>query len=68
MPTKIGSLLFYTVEELAEKFKANPATIYGYIRSGTLSAKRFGKQYQIEQRQLEKFFVGDLAEVGHGKN
>lgn len=58
MPTEIGSLTFYTVEELATKFKISPATIYGYIHSGALPAKRFGKHFQIEQRHLEKFLVG----------
>ncbi len=64
MPTQIGNLTFYTVEELAEKFKISPATIYGYIRSGALSAKRFGKHFQIEQSHLEKFLVGS----GHEEN
>lgn len=58
MPTQMGTLAFYTVEELAEKFKISPATIYGYIRSGTLPAKRFGKHFQIEQGHIEQFLVG----------
>lgn len=57
MPTELGSLIFYTVDELAEKFKVNPMTIYGYIRSGALPAKRFGKQYQIAQSQIEAFLM-----------
>ena len=64
MPTEIGTLVFYTVEELAAKFKISPHTIYEYIRSGALAAKRFGRQYQIEQGQLEKFLVGSE----HGKD
>ena len=56
MPTEIGSLVFYTVEELASKFKVSPHTIYEYIRSGRLPAKRFGRQYQISQHGIESFF------------
>ena len=44
MPTETGTLVFYTVEELA--------------------VKRFGRQYQIEQSQLEKFLIGSE----HGKD
>ena len=59
MPTEIGSITFYTVEELADKFKTSHATIYGYIRAGTLPAKRFGKQYQIAESHVTKFLIGD---------
>ena len=57
MPTEIGTLVFYTVEELAAKFKVSPHTIYEYIRSGKLLAKRFGRQYQISQQSIGKFLT-----------
>lgn len=57
MPIEVGELKFYTVEDLAKKFKVSTATIYGYIRSGRLSAQRFGRNYQILESSLEKFFT-----------
>ncbi len=58
MPTQVGESLFYTVEELAKKFKVSPATIYEYIKSGDLPARRFGRKYQIAENALEKFLTG----------
>lgn len=58
MPTKIGTLVFFTVEELAKTFRVSPHTVYEYIRSGRLPAKRFGRQYQISQQAIERFLVG----------
>ena len=58
MPTQLGDSLYYTVEELAKKFRISPATIYEYIKSGQLPARRFGKKYQIAERNLERFLAG----------
>ncbi|MBI4056892.1 MAG: helix-turn-helix domain-containing protein [Elusimicrobia bacterium] len=57
MSIAIGNLTFYTVEDLAKKFKVSPATIYEYIKSGKLQAKRFGRKYQISQVAIEKYLT-----------
>ncbi|MBI4052158.1 MAG: helix-turn-helix domain-containing protein [Elusimicrobia bacterium] len=57
MPTEIGKLTFYTVEELSKKFKVSPVTVYEYIKSGKLPAKRFGRKYQISQDTVEKYLT-----------
>ena len=57
MPTQIGNLIFYTVEEVAEKFKVSPATIYSYIKSGKLAAKQFGRRFQIPFSAIEKYWA-----------
>ena len=56
MPVEFGSLKMYTVEEIAQKLKTSPHTIYEYIKEGRLEARRFGKKYQITQESLEKYF------------
>ena len=56
MSVTLGDLRIYTVEELADKLKVSPRTIYDYIHAGKLRATRFGKKYQITQESLEKYF------------
>lgn len=53
---ELGNLKVYTVDELAQRLDVNPHTIYEYIKSGKLAAKRFGKQYRITQESLEAYF------------
>lgn len=33
---EVGGDRFYTVEELCQKFKISPVTVYSYIRTGKL--------------------------------
>jgi excisionase family DNA binding protein len=49
------SNLFLTVKEVAGSLKLNALTIYQYVRSGKLKAVRFGRNYRIEQKDLDKF-------------
>lgn len=53
MTTKL-SHDFYLVEELAEKLRVNPMTIYRYIKAGKLSASKIGKEYRIAKAEFER--------------
>ena len=46
---------FYLVDELAEKLRVNPMTIYRYIKAGKLQAHKTGKEYRIPKAEFEKF-------------
>lgn len=68
MPIEVGEDKFYTVEELCQKFNVSPVTVYAYIRTGKLPAKRFGKRYQISESVLGKFLTGvEDSAVGRGQ-
>lgn len=60
MPTKIEELTFYTVEEVADKFRVTPQTIRSYIRKGKLRAARIGRPLLITSKALEEFTEGNL--------
>lgn len=62
MPTKIEELTFYTVEEVAEKFRVTPQTIRTYIRKGKLRASRIGRPLLITSKALEEFAQGNLRD------
>jgi excisionase family DNA binding protein len=49
------SNLFLTVKEVADQLKLNALTIYQYVRKGKLKAVRFGRNYRIEKKELNKF-------------
>ncbi|MBI4057346.1 MAG: helix-turn-helix domain-containing protein [Elusimicrobia bacterium] len=57
MASILGDLKFYTVEEICKKFKMSPHTLYGYIKTGKIPAKRFGKNYQISEATLKDFLM-----------
>lgn len=46
---------FFTVNEVAERWKLKPGIVYEYIRSGQLRAIKFGKAWRIELNDLENF-------------
>ena len=48
---------FYLVEELAEKLRVNPMTIYRYIKAGKLEAHKIGKEYRIAKIEFDRFIL-----------
>jgi len=47
--------LFLTAREVASILKLNILTVYEYIRKGKLKAVKFGRNYRIEEKNLDKF-------------
>ncbi|MEC3919874.1 helix-turn-helix domain-containing protein [Nocardia sp. CDC160] len=45
----------YSVEEVADRLGLHVRTVRGYVRDGKLPATRIGKQYRINQADLEAF-------------
>jgi len=46
---------FYTIEEVADILRVNPATVRKLIDTGELKATRVGRQYRISQEQLDDY-------------
>lgn len=46
---------FFTVDEVAKRWKIKSGKVYEYIRSGQLRAIKFGKAWRIELNDLENF-------------
>lgn len=47
--------LFLTAKDVADLLKLNVLTVYGYIRKGRLKASKFGRNYRIEEKDLDTF-------------
>jgi len=47
--------LFLTAKEVAYLLRLNILTIYDYIKIGKLKAIRFGRNYRIAKKDLDKF-------------
>ncbi|MEC3958769.1 helix-turn-helix domain-containing protein [Nocardia sp. CDC153] len=45
----------YSVDEVADRLGLHVRTVRGYVRDGKLPATRIGKQYRINQTDLEAF-------------
>ncbi len=46
---------FFTVPEVAERWKLASSVVYAYIHAGRLRAIKFGKAWRIELKDLERF-------------
>jgi len=53
-----------TTKEVAETLSLNNITIYSYIKSGILSAVKFGRNYRIEKTELSKFIKNHKMKKG----
>jgi len=49
---------YYTVKEVMELLNMCDETIYRYIRSGKLKATRLGKQWRINENNLNELMQG----------
>ena len=45
----------YTSDEVIEKLKISRETLYRYIKSGKLKAKKIGKGYRFIGKELNRF-------------
>ncbi len=54
--TKTNTKILYTVKEVAEIMKTNPALVYSLINAGLLPALRLGS-YKIRHETLMKFLA-----------
>jgi excisionase family DNA binding protein len=60
-PTRVGTL--FTTGEVAKMLRVHPRTVQEWIRSGMLTAVRYGKLIRIRQADLATF-----GEVLHGRH
>ena len=47
----------YTVEEIAEKYRVTPNTVYRWITSGKLGHFKIGDNIRITEEQLQEFIT-----------
>ena len=50
-----GEDMYYTITEVAEKLNLTNETIRNYIHAKELEAYKFGRNYRIEDKELERF-------------
>jgi excisionase family DNA binding protein len=54
---------FIKPRDIAKLLKLNIITIYEYIRVGKLRAVKFGRNYRIEEKDLEKFIQKNVVKT-----
>ncbi len=52
----------YTVEEIAEKLRVSPRTVYRMVQRGEIRGLRVGDLYRIPRESFEAFMRGEKAE------
>lgn len=61
----LSSTQLLTVRDVARILRLNPLTVYGYIRSGKLTAAKFGRSYRISEEDLQNFIRSHTMEANH---
>lgn len=46
---------YFTVEEVAERFKVSHMTVYRWIKAGELDAYKIGGEFRITEAAIERF-------------
>jgi excisionase family DNA binding protein len=59
----IDKITFIKPRDIAKILKLNTLTIYEYIREGKLRAIKFGRNYRIEEKDLEKFIQQSVVKT-----
>jgi len=49
--------MYYTCQQIAEKFNVKRRTVWSWIRSGKLPAIRLGEQYRVSEEDLQRFIA-----------
>jgi excisionase family DNA binding protein len=49
----------YTVEEIAEKLRVSPRTVYRMVQRGEIRGLRVGDLYRIPRESFEAFMRGE---------
>jgi len=53
---KLGDLNLFDVMELSKKFRVNPVTVRGYMRSGKLKGRKIGRKWYLTEEALRDYF------------
>lgn len=54
---------FIKPRDIAKLLKLNILTIYEYIREGKLRAVKFGRNYRIDEKDLEEFIQKNVVKI-----
>ena len=49
----------FTVEEVAQRWKCNPSTVYSMIKSGKLKGFKLGRGVRITREVVERYERGE---------
>lgn len=56
---ELDGVKFYNTREMEEKIKVTVTTIKKYIHSGTLKARKVGRQWYVSENELKRLFEPD---------
>lgn len=56
---KMGETTIYTLEDIAEMLQVTRRTLYNYIKSGKLKAKKVANKWIVTEEQLQEFIKGE---------
>jgi len=57
------TIKFIKPRDIAKLLKLNTVTIYEYIHEGKLRAVKFGRNYRIEEKDLEEFIQQNVVKT-----
>ena len=60
MKNKSKKRLFFTVREVAEMFGLSYFTVLRYIKERKIRAVKFGKQWYVPRKEIEKMYGSEI--------
>lgn len=63
VPMNTDKIKFIKPRDIAKLLNLNLLTIYEYIREGKLRAVKFGRNYRIEEKDLEEFIKRNVVKI-----
>ena len=64
MAVEIESKIYYTIHEVADKFKCSTRTLKRYVDAGKLDGKKLGRTWYFTEESIRRYFT----ERGAGSN
>lgn len=58
----------YSVKELTDLLQVTQRTVYNYIKSGKISARKMGKYWRIPHEEVERFIKSLDSNTPTGEN
>lgn len=55
----------YTCEEVAERYSVQTRTVWDWVRTGKLSAVRYGRIYRIREEDIAAFDAANASPTVH---
>lgn len=56
----MSTLKLYSLQEVADTLRVTRQTIYNYLTAGKIKAVKMGKEYRVDEKELQRILKNGL--------